>query len=204
MAKMLHKAYAHKQGDEAVALYDKWADDYDAEVLGHGYASPLRCAEALAELADDLSAPLLDIGCGTGISGMALKGAGFSVIDGVDPSPEMLEQAKPKGVYRSLLTIDPLAPLEMPDGAYANAAAIGVLSPGLAPPESFDQIMAFLPKGGRLVFSLNDHAVEDGAHLGRLREITDAGLCAIDFKDYGDHMPGNEGMKSWVYVLRKL
>ena len=114
----------------------------------------------------------------------------------------MITRAKAKGVYRNLSEIDPLAPLEAPEGAYQNAFAAGVLSPGLAPPEALDQIFAFLPVGGRLSFSLNDHAVEDGAHLGRLREIVDAGLVEREFKEYGDHMPGND-MKSYVYVLRK-
>ena len=83
-----------------------------------------------------------------------------------------------------------------------NAIAAGVLSPGLAPPEALDQIFEMLPRDGRLAFSLNDHAISDGAHLGRLNELIDGGWAALDFKEYGDHIPGND-MKSYVYVLRK-
>ena len=202
MSGFLDKAYGHKPGDEARELYDDWADTYDDEVRGKGYATPFRCAEALADLVDDYTAPVLDIGCGTGLSGLALRGAGFSVIDGVDPSREMLKHANTKSVYRDLSLIDAAAPLKMPPGAYVNAMAAGVLSPGLAPPEAFDQIFDFLPRDGRLSFSLNDHAIADGAHEGRLREIIDAGLVELEFKEYGDHLPGKD-MRSYVYVLRK-
>ena len=66
MTGMMKNAYGHKPGDEAVQFYDEWADTYDDEVEGKGYASPARCAAALVEMGADVSAPLLDIGCGTG------------------------------------------------------------------------------------------------------------------------------------------
>ncbi len=202
MSGMLKKAYGHNQGEEAVNFYDEWADSYDDELAAGGYASPRRCAEALIDVGADPALPILDIGCGTGVSGQALRKAGFAVIDGIDPSSEMLERAKPKAIYRDLAQIDPMEPLSAEDGTYQNTLAAGVLSPGLAPPEAFDQIFAFLPTGGRLAFSLNDHAVADGAHLGRMTELIDSGLVVLEFKEYGDHIPGNH-MKSFVYVLKK-
>ncbi len=203
MSGMVKNAYGHNPGAEAVKFYDQWADSYDEELGSLGYVTPKRCADALIGLGADCARPVLDIGCGTGVSGAALQSAGFLIVDGYDPSSEMLERAKSKEIYRSLIEIDPLSPLEAPEGAYANAVAAGVLSPGLAPPEALDQIIAFLPVGGRLAFSLNDHAISDGAHIGRLNEIVDCGLVALEFKEYGDHIPGND-MKSYVYVLIKL
>lgn len=195
-------AYGHKSGAEAVAFYDEWAGSYDDELGDLGYVTPTRCAEALISVGADPAAPVLDIGCGTGVSGAALAAAGFTVIDGIDPSAEMLAGATAKNIYRDLTEIDPEAPLAAPDGTYVNAVAAGVLSPGLAPPEALDQILEFLPRGGRLVFSLNDHAIADGAHLGRLNELIDGGWALLEFKEYGAHIPGND-MKSYVYVLKK-
>lgn len=198
----LEKAYGHKPGAEAVDFYDDWADSYDEELGAKGYVTPQRCAEALIAMGADPAQPILDIGCGTGVSGAALAAAGFTAIDGVDPSPEMLARARDKSIYRAVREIDPLAPLVAPEGAYVNAMAAGVLSPGLAPPEALDQIFEFLPAGGRLAFSLNDHAISDGAHLGRMTEIIDGGWVVLEFKEYGDHIPGTD-LKSYVYVLRK-
>ena len=198
----IDKAYGHKPGEEAQAFYDSWANSYDAELGYNGYATPARCAAALAAASPDLSAAVLDLGCGTGLSGAALRSAGFSTIDGWDPSAEMLRRAEAGHCYRVLRQIDPLEELTAPTGSYAAVNAAGVMSPGLAPTEAFDQILAFLDGGGHICFSLNDHAIEDGAHLRRVEEIVEERRAAIVFKEYGEHLPG-VGMKSWVYLLRK-
>ena len=201
MTRFLDRAYDDDAPDPQT-FYGDWAATYEDEMGENGYATPPRCAAALARFAADRSAPVIDIGCGTGLSGAALREAGFATVDGWDPSAEMLALARPKGIYRALTETDPAAPFAAPDGAYGNAMAAGVLSPGLAPPESLDQVLAFLPTGGCFSFSLNDHAVADGAHVGRVNELLDACVCDLMFREYGEHMPGND-MKSWVYVLRK-
>lgn len=201
MTKFLDRAYDDDAPDPQ-AFYADWAKTYEDEMGENGYATPPRCAAALAEFAADTSAPVIDIGCGTGLSGAALRAAGFAVVDGWDPSLEMINLAKPKGIYRAVVQTDPAAPFEADMGTYANAMAAGVLSPGLAPPESLDQVLEFLPVGGCFAFSLNDHAMEDGAHAGRINELLEACVCDLMFREYGEHMPGND-MKSWVYVLKK-
>ena len=200
--KFLNSAYGHASGEEARAFYDEWAASYDDELSEGGYITPARCAAALAGASRDADRPILDLGCGTGLSGVALQRAGFSVVDGWDPSPEMLRRAETRQVYRVLRQIDPLAQLTAPPSAYAAVNAAGVMSPGLAPPETFDAILGFLPKDGLIAFSLNDHAMEDGAHHARLMEIVDTGAGRLLFKEYGDHIPGT-GLKAWVFVLQK-
>ena len=98
MTKFLDKAYKARDAASTRALYDDWAASYEAEVAENGYATPARCAEALKGQTADMSAPILDFGCGTGLSGLALKLAGFETIDGVDLSAEMLEGARSKSV----------------------------------------------------------------------------------------------------------
>ncbi|WP_317054633.1 class I SAM-dependent DNA methyltransferase [Roseovarius rhodophyticola] len=133
MAKQfLDEAYHLDSPEDTQALYKDWAASYDAEVGENGYATPGRLAEALAQHVDT-SAPILDFGCGTGLSGLALKLAGFKVIDGMDPNPEMLVLAKPKGVYRTLTEIDVADPNPISQGSYATIAAIGVIGTGAAP-----------------------------------------------------------------------
>lgn len=48
----------------------------------------------------------VDLGCGTGRTGAWLRAQGVAVIDGVDLTPEMLEVARSKGVYRKLVEAD--------------------------------------------------------------------------------------------------
>ncbi len=198
----LDKAYGARDAASTRKLYDDWAASYEAEIAENGYATPRRCAEALAKFSDDPTLPILDFGCGTGLSGLALKLAGFTTIDGVDLSKDMLAQATDKDVYRSLNQIEAGAALSHKPGDYAAIAAIGVIGAGAAPISTFDTLMKGLTKGGFLVFSFNDHALEDKANEGRINEWTDCGAARLLFREHGDHLPGID-LKSNVYVIEK-
>lgn len=200
MSNFLDKAYQARDVDETRRLYDDWAASYEAEVSGNGYATPARCAQALKSLAVDLSLPVLDFGCGTGLSGLALKHAGFETIDGVDLSAEMLQGARAKGIYRSLTQIE--AGAKLPKAKYTQCAAIGVIGAGAAPISVLHELMRALPKHGRLVFSLNDHALRDRTNMAAVSEWTDCGAARLLFKEAGDHLPGID-VKSTVYILEK-
>lgn len=188
--------------DELQALYNKWAKSYDAEVGENGYATPGRLAKSLADHTDDLTVPVLDFGCGTGLSGLALKLAGFKTIDGMDPNPEMLAIAKPKGLYRALTQIDVADPEPITKGAYGTIAAIGVIGTGAAPPETFDLLMNALEPGGIMSFSFNDHAMADVAYTSRLDAWLSTEKARLIFNDYGPHLP-KRNVNSTIYILEK-
>ncbi len=200
--KFLDKAYGARDAASTRELYDDWAASYEAEVAENGYATPGRCAEALKKYIDDQDQPILDFGCGTGLSGLALKLAGFSTIDGLDLSAEMIAQANDKGAYRTLRQIDADAPLSHPPGEYAAIAAIGVIGAGAAPISVFDTLMKGLGKGGLMVFSFNDHALADKTNEARVNEWTDCGAARLLFREHGPHLPGIN-LKSNVYVIEK-
>lgn len=200
--KYLKDAYALDTPEETRAHYDKWAASYDEEVGENGYATPGRVAQALSNILTDKETPVLDFGCGTGLSGLALRRAGFSSIDGMDPSEEMLSGAAEKGAYRTLTQIELDDPAPIPTAGYKAITAIGVLGAGAAPPEVLDMIMNALPRGGVLAFSYNDHTLDDPAFTAKLSEWLDCGAGVFLFREYGDHLPGFD-MKSEVYVIEK-
>lgn len=202
-AKFLNAAYDLHSTEETRRHYDDWAASYDAELAENRYATPGRCARALARFAPDRTAPVLDIGCGTGLSGMALREAGFATIDGTDLSDEMLARARARtGVYRRLFPGDAEAPLPVAAGAYAAMAAVGVINPGHAPPETVDTALALLPAGGLLVFSLNDHALAEPAFPGKVDAVVASGAAECLMREHGPHLPGI-GLEATVYVLRR-
>ena len=113
------RVYKSQTNQEVLAIYDDWAEEYDETVLSHGYITPQRCAAALAGLAPDLTAPVLDIGCGTGISGMALEAAGFTHITGSEVNAAMLEKARARGsIYQNLMLVDVDNPFDFDVGTY--------------------------------------------------------------------------------------
>jgi predicted TPR repeat methyltransferase len=143
--------------------------------------------------------PLLDFGCGTGLAGKAFHDAGFTVVDGVDLSSEMIEQARSKDIYRNLTRIEPDAPVP---GGYSLIAAVGVIGAGAAPLSTLNLLLNALPSGGLLVFSFNDLTLADPQSAGCLNEWLDCGAARLLVAENGPHLPEKD-MQSTVYVVEK-
>ncbi|MGB8622288.1 MAG: methyltransferase domain-containing protein, partial [Paracoccaceae bacterium] len=109
--KFLDEVYDLGTCDDVERLYDKWSGSYDTELAENGYATPRRVAQAMQQTG--CVGPVLDLGCGTGLSGEALRAAGYDVIDGTDLSADMLKEARAKGIYRKLWQTDPEKPLPL-------------------------------------------------------------------------------------------
>lgn len=200
--RFLDSAYDLGDTDATKQFYRKWADTYDDEVAGEGYITPNRCAEALAQFASDPDQPILDLGCGTGLSGVALRAAGFRVVDGTDFSDEMLRIARQRNIYRRTFSHNLADPLPLPVASVSNAVAAGVISPAHAPPAAIDHVIEVLVPGGVFVFSLNDHARKAPAFEGRVHSWVDSGVADLLLRENGPHLPGIQ-MKAMVYALRK-
>ncbi len=198
----LDKIYSADSADLR-PFYAQWAQSYDQEVGENGYVTPLRIAEALARHVKDLSIPILDYGCGTGVSGQAFQKAGFLTIDGVDISTEMLEVAAQKKIYRRLEVFAPESGPNVKLGAYQIIAAVGVIGAGAAPLAVLTKIMALLAPKGLFVFSFNDHTLEDPAYDGLVEDYVNQGQAVLHLKEYGDHLP-KQKINSNIYILEKL
>ena len=199
MPGFLKSVYGMKTEEDIRRLYADWSRSYDREVGEAGYVTPTRVATALRAAGADPEARLLDFGCGTGISGMALAAAGFRAIDGVDLSPEMLDKAADKRIYTNLRVIGATDPV--PNG-YPAIAAIGVIGPGAAPLGLLDRLVEALAPGALLGFSFNDHALADPAFPARVAALAGAGTVAELFAEHGPHLPAI-GIGATVYILQK-
>jgi len=199
--KFLDKAYDLGTSDTR-DLYSAWSESYDEEITENGYATPARIARMLAGHISNKAVPILDYGCGTGLSGVAMTAEGFSVIDGIDITPDMAARARDKGCYRSVTVFDPESGPEVQKGYYSLITAIGVIGVGAAPIEVFDLIMGLLPKGGYFAFSFNDHALEDPVFEGKVNFYLEAGLMRMVASEYGPHLPG-ANLNARIYLVQK-
>jgi len=85
------------------AMFDDFADRFDAELRGLEYHSPRRIAELVGPLLAGRSpARIVDLGCGTGLVGAELAGLKADIV-GIDLSQKMLERAAARRVYASLV-----------------------------------------------------------------------------------------------------
>jgi len=88
-------------------LFDQFAADYDQRMIGQlGYAAP----RILRDLADMVMAgrdslAILDLGCGTGLAGVAFENLAHR-LDGIDLSPAMVEKARARNLYDHLAVAD--------------------------------------------------------------------------------------------------
>ena len=137
-------------------LFDTYAPRFEAELTGTlGYQTPEALAALLrqAGLAPEASLEVLDAGCGTGLSGQALR-PWARHMTGVDLSPRMLEVARRRGLYDVLEEVELVEFLATHRGAYDLVAASDVLNylGDLAP--ALNAMAGALRPGGHAAFSL--------------------------------------------------
>lgn len=86
--------------DEFVrGLFDRMAEDFDRRLVeGLAYTLPLQLEPYLPQ-AQNLD--ILDLGCGTGLAGAALRPRARQ-LEGVDLAPKMLDKARARGLYDAL------------------------------------------------------------------------------------------------------
>ena len=129
-------------------------------------------------LPQDLRAPILDVGCGTGKYGLRIAKSGYSVMLS-DLSHGMLEMSRQKAAAMGLesrvqfLKADVMDLSELPKDHYAFAVAQGdVLSFAQKPARALKELRKVLRPGGILVASLDqtlaaiDHYAEKGDITG--------------------------------------
>ena len=184
-------------------LYASWASTYDNEVQKNGYVTPERVAKALKDIVTNQSEVILDYGCGTGLSGFALQAVGFTNIDGLDVSQEMITLAEKKSIYKKLTVFDPSTKIPVHADQYKIITAIGVIGAGAAPLEVFDNLFSLLPPSGLFAFSFNDHTLSDPNYEGKVKQCLSSGQAIILHKSYGNHLP-KANLKSNIYILKKL
>ena len=201
--KFLDGVYDLKSADDTKALYKDWANTYDDEVKDNGYSSPLRTAQALDRCGVSKATTVIDIGCGSGISGHYLKEVGFKTIIGSDFSQEMLDLAKQKNIYYQLHLADFTNPFEFVKEAPHIVTAVGVMAPGHAQSSLITDVYDLLEIGGLFAFSLNDHTLDDPSYMERINLLIHERKIRIRWQEYGDHLP-KIGLNSFIMVLEKL
>ncbi len=148
-------------------LFDQYAGRFDdALVGGLNYCGPQLLCRAL-----DRAPPMpagglvvLDLGCGTGLAGLAIRDRA-AWLEGIDLSPEMIARARARGVYDALRIADLVTALETAGRRYDLILAADVLIyfGDLAP--VFAAAAKALRPGGRFALT-TEHADGTGYRLG--------------------------------------
>lgn len=94
--------------DYIVGLYSTFASDFDALLIEKlQYQTPTKLRTLLDSSSNTkVYDKVLDLGCGTGLSGLAVQDAVGKELHGVDLSPDMIEKAKSRACYHQLKVAD--------------------------------------------------------------------------------------------------
>jgi predicted TPR repeat methyltransferase len=174
--------------DYVTTYFDRFAADFDEMLVNQlEYRVPELIVGAVdgAMGADSRNLTVLDVGCGTGLCGVALKGR-VAAIDGIDLSPKMLSQARRRRLYRDLFEADLCAHLAETEARYDLLVSGDVL----IYLGSLDVVMAgiarVLEPGGTAIFSLE-------SRKGSGFKLTESGRYA-HARSYVRHIAAEAGL----------
>lgn len=170
----LQKVYSARDNRELAQGYDEWAQDYEDDMLGLGYAIPAVAAGFVGRHVPP-GGTVLDAGAGTGMFGSILRVLGYEDLVGIDISERMLEKADEKDAYRALHRMALGEPLGFDDGSFSAAVSVGVFTTNHAPPEALDELVRVVQPGGRVVFSVRDDVYRTGGFEEKQASLEDEG-----------------------------
>jgi predicted TPR repeat methyltransferase len=193
-------------------LFDQYAPRFDRALADLGYAAPALLREAVTAHGTRFGT-MLDLGCGTGLAGAAFRPHVDRLI-GVDLSPNMIGEARRKGIYDRLVVGDiaqflaeqPVASADLVIAAdvFAYVADFAEVCAGVA---------RVLGDDGLFGFTVETHAGE-GAVVGPkmryahsetfVREtIADAGLMLVDLSRVSTRNENRAPVPGLLVVARK-
>lgn len=201
----LDKAYEIDGPDDARRMYGDWAPTYETSFAQNwGYIAPREIAAILrAEIPQ--SAEILDIGAGTGLVAEHLRGL---TVDALDITPEMLEIARPKGLYRHLILGDLTGALDIPDASYDAVVSCGTFTHGHVGPECFPELLRITRPGAVFACGTIGPVLDRagfGSELARLvahGRITPVTWHDIPIYEGADHPHKDD--RGLVMVFRRL
>jgi predicted TPR repeat methyltransferase len=113
---------------EVAERYDAWAQAYDDDLASWSYQAPSVVTESVFSHHPEAGS-VLDVGCGTGLVGHALRARGFGGrIVGLDISDASLEVARQGGAYDDLQHADLQQRLPLDDDGVDAVVCVGVMT----------------------------------------------------------------------------
>ena len=200
-------AYSLKTPEDSKKLYKKWAQTYDEDfALNSNYLSPKKISSFFNKHSRNTDTPILDVGAGTGLVGELLYRTGNKKIIGIDISSEMLEQAKLKGCYSSLIEADITKKIPLKNNSIGAVVSAGTFTHGHVGADAFDELLRITKPGGLFVLSVNSKVFIKGGFQEKFLKIKNKISSPVfnEFNAHGEHKDKkfNE-IKIFASIFRK-
>ena len=165
--------YKLKTSEELLKYYQEWADNnkYNKDMVDWNYIAPQETVLILKKYALDSNCKILDAGCGTGLVGIELKKCGYSNIDGVDFSQDMLNLI-PKNIYKKIEKVDLNKPLKFSSNMYDVVTCVGTFTYGHVKSHALDELIRITKNKGIICFTINEGIYEKYGFDNKIKELT--------------------------------
>lgn len=198
----LERVHQCRTVDDTKQVYGDWASTYDQTLTACGYKSPWLVASIITARVSDKTTSILDVGCGTGMSGQAMSQAGFSVIDGIDLSQEMLDEARTKDIYRTLTPADLMQQIDIADATYGAAISVGTFTVGHVGPDRIPEVLRLIKPRGLFAFTVRVDAWADQRYEEMLSDLAAQNLLTVLDDQIQSHFDGRD-QKAHFLLLGK-
>ncbi len=190
--------------DEQEQAYDNWAENYERDLFAMGYRLPGIIASVFTRFISPDAGPILDAGCGGGVQAEPLALLGYNNITGIDLSEGMLEIANQKNLYSELRQMTLGEHLDFPDNTFSAIISSGTITPGHAPPQTFDELIRVAKKDALIIFSLRVDEGQEPEYPNHIKKLETTGLWKNVFSTADFHtMPyGEPTVRNCVHVYQ--
>ena len=173
--------------DYVVTLFDRYAEDFDAELIEKlDYKVPQLLEELLTPYLEGKPPVTLDLGCGTGLAGERLRPQ-LKCLIGVDLSPKMIARCAEKGCYDELHCGEMIEVMTQLQGSVDLIIAADALEYLGDLTSFFTHCSAILTSTGLIAFSIEETSVTDYF-------LQESGRFA-HHQDYIERLAVNSGLK---------
>ena len=190
--------YKLTTSEELLKYYQDWTkkNKYNQDMVNWKYTAPQETVSVLKKYALDNKCKILDAGCGTGLVGIELKKCGYSNIDGVDFSQNMLDLI-PQGIYKKIEKVDLNKLLKFKDNMYDVIMCVGTFTYGHVKPQALDELIRITKNGGLICFTINEGIYEEYGFDNKIKELTNNKLWNVKEFFKSDYIV-NKDVNAWL------
>ena len=148
---------------------------------------------------------ILDVACGTGVTGEYLRKLGYTRIDGVDGSNNMMGKAKEKKIYASLKQgrITKTESLPCSSNAYDGIICVGGIARNSIHIEyALRDFIRISKPGGIVTYTINQEDLEFMEEHGKLME--DGAIEMLSLQRINYYNKAGKDSKCYLCVIRVL
>ena len=190
--------YKLTTSEEILRYYQDWTkkDKYNQDMIDLNYVAPKETVSLLNKYTLDNNCKILDAGCGTGLVGIELKKCGYSNIDGVDFSQEMLDLI-PKNIYKKIEKIDLNKPLKFNNSIYDAVTCVGTFTYGHVKPHALDELIRITKNKGFICFTVNEGIYEKYGFDKKINELKNNKAWNVKKISKSNYIV-NKGVSAWL------